>query len=311
MLFSIFLKWGALWPVASGINLIVVFILLGYPLANHPPILQNTKPRTMSFLVLLTAVLSYCYSLLIFLATFIEPKWNFSEQDISSHLPLLLGCVALVMSGGTLFLQKQIRKQHKVWESYTGLTAILMLSHMLVFFLEWNREKAFSSGNTSLFLIIWAGCVWIPSIAIYAILLGCNLRLLITKIFSPVAFAQISLSPTSETPTNPQEDKGKIFVSKPSPASSNTITPLLGAIISTDIDLVHTALSEHPEHLNTAYAQNGNTPLHVAALNGKTEIVKLLLAQPGIDKTLTNKEGKTARDLAQERNFHEIAELLK
>ena len=92
--------------------------------------------------------------------------------------------------------------------------------------------------------------------------------------------------------------------------SSSIITPLLGAIISGDMDLVRTALQDHPEHLNTAYAQNGNTPLHVAALNGKTEIVKLLLAQPGIDKTLKNNEGKTAADLAQEKGFAEIVESL-
>ena len=95
------------------------------------------------------------------------------------------------------------------------------------------------------------------------------------------------------------------------PATSNKITPLLGAILANDTTLVHTALQEHPEYINTAYAQNGNTPLHVAALNGQTEIVKLLLEQPGLDTTLKNNGGKTARDLAQEKNFTEIADLLK
>lgn len=95
------------------------------------------------------------------------------------------------------------------------------------------------------------------------------------------------------------------------PATSNKITPLLGAILANDADLVRTALQEHPEHLNTAYAQNGNTPLHVAALNGQTEIVKLLLEQPGLDTTLKNNEGKTAADLAQEKNFTEIITLLR
>ena len=93
--------------------------------------------------------------------------------------------------------------------------------------------------------------------------------------------------------------------------SSNTIFSLLGAIISGDADLVRAALQEHPDYINTAYAQNGNTPLHVAALNGQTEIVKLLLEQPGLDTTLKNNEGKTARDLAQEKNFTEIVNLLR
>ena len=92
---------------------------------------------------------------------------------------------------------------------------------------------------------------------------------------------------------------------------SQSITPLLGAILANDTTLVRTALQEHPEYINTAYAQNGNTPLHVAALNGQTEIVKLLLEQPGLDTTLKNNEGKTAADLAQEKNFTEIADLLK
>ena len=92
---------------------------------------------------------------------------------------------------------------------------------------------------------------------------------------------------------------------------SQTITPLLGAIITRDIALVQTALADHPEELNTAYAQNGNTPLHVAALNGYTDIVRLLLAQPGIDTTRTNNAGQTALDLAREKGFTEIVLLLE
>lgn len=92
---------------------------------------------------------------------------------------------------------------------------------------------------------------------------------------------------------------------------SNVITPLLGAIISGDLALVRTALQDHPEQLNTAYAQNGNTPLHVAALNGYTDIARLLLEQPGIDTTRTNNNGKTALDLAREKSFEEIVKLLE
>ena len=93
-------------------------------------------------------------------------------------------------------------------------------------------------------------------------------------------------------------------------STSTLVTPLLNAIIAKDLDTIRTTLTEYPEQLNTAYAQNGNTPLHVAALNGYTEIVRLLLAQPGIDKTLKNNDGKTALDLAQEKGLTEIAELL-
>ncbi len=109
------------------------------------------------------------------------------------------------------------------------------------------------------------------------------------------------------TATAPRKDT---LTANRSQKSSNTITPLLGAIISGDLDLVRTALQQNPEHLNTSYAQNGNTPLHVAALNGQAEIVTLLLEQPGIDKTLKNNDGKTATDLAQEKGFTEIVQLL-
>lgn len=93
--------------------------------------------------------------------------------------------------------------------------------------------------------------------------------------------------------------------------SALTSTHLLDSTATGDPRWIRAALAAHPEHLNTAYEQNGNTPLHVAALNGYAEIVRLLLQQPGIDKTRKNKDGKTALDLAQEKNFTEIAELLK
>ena len=98
---------------------------------------------------------------------------------------------------------------------------------------------------------------------------------------------------------------------KPGKQDLHHITPVLQAVFDGSIIKLRVALQEHPEHLNTAYAQNGNTPLHVAALNGQTEIVKLLLEQPGLDTTIKNNEGKTAFDLAQEKNLTEIAILLK
>ena len=85
------------------------------------------------------------------------------------------------------------------------------------------------------------------------------------------------------------------------PTSSFQITPLLQAIISGDLKLVQAALAEHSEQLNIAYAPNGNTPLHVAVLNGKKEIIDFLLSQQGIDQTRKNNDGKTAFDLAAKR----------
>ena len=56
-----------------------------------------------------------------------------------------------------------------------------------------------------------------------------------------------------------------------------------------------------------AKGKDGRTPLHLAARNGRTEVVKILIAN-GADPLLKNKDGKTPRDLA-ERDF--IKKLLK
>lgn len=45
--------------------------------------------------------------------------------------------------------------------------------------------------------------------------------------------------------------------------------------------------------------KDGNTPLHVAALQGRTPIVKLLLEQKGINDAMANSQGKLPIDLAR------------
>ncbi|GEM_PF-3141914 len=95
------------------------------------------------------------------------------------------------------------------------------------------------------------------------------------------------------------------------PLSSSIITPLLQAVMEGALEKAKEVLADNTEQLNTAYAPNGNTPLHVAALNGHTDIVRLLLAQPGIDTTRSNNAGQTALDLAREKGFEEIALLLE
>lgn len=90
---------------------------------------------------------------------------------------------------------------------------------------------------------------------------------------------------------------------------TSKITPLLAAVIHNDIQQLKELLPS--AEINRAYAGNGNTPLHIAAWNGYAEMVQLLLAQPGIDKTAQNLTGKTPLDLANEQGHQNIIDSLK
>ena len=55
--------------------------------------------------------------------------------------------------------------------------------------------------------------------------------------------------------------------------------------------------------------KDGDTPLHSAALNGKSEVVKLLL-EHGADPNIQNKDGMTPLHFATERGSPEVVKLL-
>lgn len=101
----------------------------------------------------------------------------------------------------------------------------------------------------------------------------------------------------------PQEEAAQ------APHQPNT-PPLYLLVLSKDIHKINQAI-QNGANVNEPYPQNGNTPLHIAALNGYADIVKLLLAQPAIEKNRPNQEGKTALDLAKERHQEEIICLLE
>ena len=94
------------------------------------------------------------------------------------------------------------------------------------------------------------------------------------------------------------------------PQTTSGITPLLLAVVSGKPEDVRQVLQERPADINVAYSGNGNTPLHVATANGQAEIVQILLAQPGANKFYVNNDGKTALDIAKEKNFSRIIDLL-
>lgn len=54
---------------------------------------------------------------------------------------------------------------------------------------------------------------------------------------------------------------------------------------------------------------SGNTPLHMAARYNRIDIARMLLTG-GADKGITNKAGKTARELAQEKNYTDMVALI-
>ena len=56
--------------------------------------------------------------------------------------------------------------------------------------------------------------------------------------------------------------------------------------------------------------EHGNTPLHGAAKAGNIEMVEYLLARKA-RPALRNSEGMTAHDLAVERDYPDVASLLK
>ena len=128
-------------------------------------------------------------------------------------------------------------------------------------------------------------------------------------VFIPFFFT-IFIATTSSIATRVKRQKEikKAMPPKPRP---NEISDIFQAILKHNVENVKATLAQNPAHLNTPYAQNGNTPLHVAVWNGYKDIVELLLKQPGIDTQAKNLAGKTALDLAQEKNFLEIIEMLK
>ena len=63
-------------------------------------------------------------------------------------------------------------------------------------------------------------------------------------------------------------------------------------------------------HARCTRGDEGLTPLHMAARNGRVNAVKVLLVK-GADASLKSEGGRTALDLAKEKNHTEIVELLK
>jgi ankyrin repeat protein len=72
------------------------------------------------------------------------------------------------------------------------------------------------------------------------------------------------------------------------------------AIQCAELPVVEYVLSDGAGSIDVnAKDRDGNTPLHVAAQQGRGQIVRLLLAQPGINDSVLNYQGKLPLDLAR------------
>ncbi|MDR0734867.1 MAG: ankyrin repeat domain-containing protein [Elusimicrobiota bacterium] len=86
--------------------------------------------------------------------------------------------------------------------------------------------------------------------------------------------------------------------------------PFINAVINGDAEKAQELLAAGAS-INQQIALNGNTPLHLAVWNGRATMARLLLAQPGIDVQIRNDFGKTALDIAREKNNGEIINILE
>jgi ankyrin repeat protein len=93
-------------------------------------------------------------------------------------------------------------------------------------------------------------------------------------------------------------------------------TPLHQAVFFDESQMNHLKIIEiikllinHGANIN-AQNKNGNTPLHGAAIQGKKDMVLILLLN-GADIKIKNQYNKLASEMARENNFPEIAEMIE
>ncbi|WP_458401726.1 ankyrin repeat domain-containing protein [Candidatus Avelusimicrobium sp.] len=91
----------------------------------------------------------------------------------------------------------------------------------------------------------------------------------------------------------------------------STITPLMDLILQGNSAAFVGEMQKASSNPNECYNANGNTLLHLAALNGQTEMVQALLEHPYIQAEIENNNGQTALDLAKERGQMRIVEILE
>ena len=87
-------------------------------------------------------------------------------------------------------------------------------------------------------------------------------------------------------------------------------TVLMYACQRDNLQLVQFLVEEAEVDKNVQSIKDGSTALHTAVAANRVEIVRYLL-EAGANRTLVNREGKTPRQLAEERGFAEVAALFE
>lgn len=87
----------------------------------------------------------------------------------------------------------------------------------------------------------------------------------------------------SLTPTNSQDTYSAFYA-------------LTTAIEAGDVNIISLQLAQNEDLIHQTDPEDGNTPLHIAALTGNKVIMELLIAN-GAKKEITNKANKTATNL--------------
>ncbi len=94
-----------------------------------------------------------------------------------------------------------------------------------------------------------------------------------------------ALKSYTSVPKRPSSEKGR------QSTSSDLATPLHLAVQCAPAPMVEYIISTKKVDLSARNRQ-GNTALHLAAMQGRDDVVDLLLQQPDLDDSVTNHEGK-------------------
>jgi ankyrin repeat protein len=89
---------------------------------------------------------------------------------------------------------------------------------------------------------------------------------------------------------------------RPSMSSNELATPLHLAVQCATTPMVEYVISKRAVDLSAKNRQ-GNTALHLAAMQGRDDVVEMLLQEPDIDDSITNHEAKQVRPISCNSNL--------